>query len=193
MSAIDRASPIPLHAQFKQILLEQITCGAWEAGTRVPSEKQLETAYGLSRITVRHTLSTLVRQGVLVRVRGHGTFVAQPKLIYHLAGDIDLRNPMRQAHAEVEIRLVDSQWMAATLLVAHALNVPLHSRVFCIQRLQTVGGERIAYSYAYVSQACAQRMKVACLVDEDSLAYLRHLLHCGTGSFRGAVSKATLI
>ena len=77
---VDRASPVPLHVQLKQALRDQILGGAWAPGDLLPGENDLCQATGLSRTTVRQALSELTREGLLVRERGRGTFVAAPKL-----------------------------------------------------------------------------------------------------------------
>ncbi len=46
-----------------------------EVGEAIPSERQLSTELGVSRLTVRAALDDLAREGYLVRRRGAGTFV----------------------------------------------------------------------------------------------------------------------
>ena len=66
---------IPLYFQFylrikNDILLEEIPLGS-----KIPSLQQLIESYGVSLITVRKTMDLLEREGLIVRRRGHGTFV----------------------------------------------------------------------------------------------------------------------
>ena len=53
-------------------------------GNAIPSERQLSADLGVSRLTVRAALDDLVREGYLVRRRGSGTFVSQPKIAQEL-------------------------------------------------------------------------------------------------------------
>src|SRR6266849_6991376 len=53
-------------------------------GDAIPSERQLCVDLGVSRLTVRAALDDLVREGYLVRKRGSGTFVSQPKIAQEL-------------------------------------------------------------------------------------------------------------
>ncbi len=46
-------------------------------GDAIPSERHLSQQFGLSRMTVRQAVDTLVTDGVLVREQGRGTFVAR--------------------------------------------------------------------------------------------------------------------
>lgn len=72
---IDRRNPLPLHEQFKTILLERIRSGEFRRGDRIPPERRLEEVFGLSRTTIRQAVSELVQRGVLQRIQGKGTFV----------------------------------------------------------------------------------------------------------------------
>ncbi len=71
-------SPIPLYHQLAERLSAQIRTGELAAGARIPSEHQLVAMYGIGRPTVRQALDSLVRQGLLCRRRGSGTFVCEP-------------------------------------------------------------------------------------------------------------------
>ena len=75
---LDRASPIPLYYQLQQQLREQIRSGRLKTGDALPTEPDLVTQIGVSRFTVRQALDQLVRDGLLRRDRGRGTFVANP-------------------------------------------------------------------------------------------------------------------
>jgi GntR family transcriptional regulator len=53
-------------------------------GTAIPSERQLSADLGVSRLTVRAALDDLAREGYVVRRRGSGTYVGQPKIAQEL-------------------------------------------------------------------------------------------------------------
>ena len=53
-------------------------------GGAIPSERQLSSQLGVSRLTLRAALDDLVRAGYLVRRRGSGTFVSEPKIAQEL-------------------------------------------------------------------------------------------------------------
>ena len=60
-------------------LIEQLSIG-----DAIPSERQLSADLRMSRLTVRAALDDLVRDGLLVRRRGSGTFVGEPKIAQEL-------------------------------------------------------------------------------------------------------------
>jgi DNA-binding GntR family transcriptional regulator len=77
---LDRASPVPLYFQLAQHWQAAVEDGRIPHGTRLDNEIALSERLGLSRPTVRRALQHLVDQGLLVRRRGIGTQVVQPRV-----------------------------------------------------------------------------------------------------------------
>lgn len=77
---INRASPVPLYFQVAQHLEEAISSGRIPPGTRFDNEIVLAERLGLSRPTMRRAMQHLVDKGLIVRRRGIGTRVVQPKV-----------------------------------------------------------------------------------------------------------------
>ena len=69
----------PHYAMVKQMILGRITSGEWPPRHRVPSENELVASLGLSRMTINRALRELAADGVLLRIQGLGTFVAEGK------------------------------------------------------------------------------------------------------------------
>jgi GntR family histidine utilization transcriptional repressor len=67
----------PLYLQVKQHILDNIGSGKWGASTRVPSENDIVKTFGVSRMTANRALRELQDEGVLVRIAGVGSFVAE--------------------------------------------------------------------------------------------------------------------
>lgn len=70
-----------LYEQLRSYLLEEIQAGRLKPGDRVPSESELSAQFGVSRITSKKALETLQIEGVVVRSRGRGTFVADSPVV----------------------------------------------------------------------------------------------------------------
>lgn len=66
------SSKKPLYYQLKQTLLKWIEGGDYPPGSILPSEKQLQDSFGISRTTVRMALKELEQEGFLVRSPGKG-------------------------------------------------------------------------------------------------------------------------
>ncbi len=72
---LDRNSPVPLYVQLKELIKENILKGQWKEGEKIPAEYDLMEQYQVSRATVREAIDELVKEGLLVRKHGYGTFV----------------------------------------------------------------------------------------------------------------------
>jgi GntR family transcriptional regulator, histidine utilization repressor len=77
------------YLQVKDFILERIAGGALRAGERVPSENELTRTLTVSRMTANRALRELAADGVLVRVAGVGTFVAEQRVHAH---PLEVRN-----------------------------------------------------------------------------------------------------
>lgn len=77
---INRSSPVPLYFQVAQHLESAISSGQIPPGTHFDNEIALADRLGLSRPTMRRALQHLVDKGLIVRRRGIGTRVVQPKV-----------------------------------------------------------------------------------------------------------------
>lgn len=74
MVGLDSKSSIPLHVQLKDLLRNEILQG--DIKQKVPSERELMDRFSISRSTVRQAISELVREGVLEKIHGKGTFIS---------------------------------------------------------------------------------------------------------------------
>ena len=69
-------APTPRYVQIATYLRILIQRGNLKKGSQLPTESELCQRFGCSRTTVRQALDTLVRDGIVSRVRGAGTFVS---------------------------------------------------------------------------------------------------------------------
>ncbi len=67
----------PIYLQLERLLRTAIGEGRLGDSDALPAERDLASHYGISRITVRKALAELEREGLVVRRRGMGTFVAR--------------------------------------------------------------------------------------------------------------------
>ncbi len=72
---IDRESQQKLYVQMYAIFKEKIKGAEWPEGMQIPTEDELCRLYDISKATVRIAVSDLVREGLLRRIQGKGTFV----------------------------------------------------------------------------------------------------------------------
>ena len=73
----NRKTSIPLYVRIESLIRNRILNGQLEPGEKLPTEEELIKQFGVSQITIRGALSNLEREGLIVRNRAKGTFVAE--------------------------------------------------------------------------------------------------------------------
>jgi GntR family transcriptional regulator len=72
---VDHDEVAYLWEQVADDVRTEVESGGIVGGQRLPSEPELASLYGVSRVTVRRALQVLIEERVLTRLRGKGTFV----------------------------------------------------------------------------------------------------------------------
>lgn len=67
---------MPLYHQVEQLIRYRIATRRYAPGDQIPSEHELRKELNVSRVTVREALRELVRESLLVKVPGKGTYVS---------------------------------------------------------------------------------------------------------------------
>jgi GntR family transcriptional regulator len=151
-TTLNQADPTPRYLQVASAFRNLVQRGVLRPGEALPSERDLSAVTGFSRVTVRRAVETLLREGVLSRRHGSGTFVArrieQPLSV--LAGfSEDMRNRGSRP---------GSVWISKTLghpspKEAMALGVGPDEQVLRILRVRTADDEPLAIEIAVVPAA----------------------------------------
>ncbi len=144
-------STVPLYMQLKTILASQINRGELRPHEKLPSERQLCRDFGISRMTVRHALSSLAHGGLVYTQPGKGIFVADPRLSLNvqvsLAGWSE--DILRSGSIPSSI-LLEACLCPATLELARALHVTEGEELVRIGRLRMVDNVPLAVQTAYL-------------------------------------------
>ncbi|WP_347602482.1 GntR family transcriptional regulator [Acrocarpospora sp. B8E8] len=132
---------------MRSLLVAQIADGRLQPGQRLPSEPALAKQYGISRPTLREILSGLEADGLVRRVHGVGTFVAQkqPRVQTSLDLDIGVTEAVLAANATLGVEVVSAHEEAASSWMAAALDLKTDDRVFSVERIIRVDGVPAAH------------------------------------------------
>ncbi len=79
----------PAYQQVKAFIQQHIASGLWRPGDPVPSEAVLMQQFGISRMTVNRALRELVSEGLVTRVQGLGSFVAE---LHRISSSLTIRD-----------------------------------------------------------------------------------------------------
>jgi len=160
---LDRASPLPLYHQVKQLLLARVRAEDLAPGSRVPGDHELCRALGVSRSVVRQALAELETEGVVERVKGRGTFVARPRTSEHLVARLTgLHEEMTARGSRVTSVVRRQEVVPADGHVAAALRLEAGAPVLVLERLRHVDGEPWVLTTTHLPADVAPD-----LVDED--------------------------
>ena len=149
---LDRRSFVPLYYQLQEILKEQIESGLWQPGDPLPSEPEFAQRFGVSRVVVRQALAILEDDRQIVRIRGRGTFVAQPKLDYRAGGLSRLLATPRGP--DVVIQVLDKQTTPVERSIRSKLEAD-DEDVLRITTLLSLRGVPLAISYSFFRRVAA--------------------------------------
>lgn len=118
-------------------------------GEAIPPERQLAGDFGVSRMTLRRAIDDLVREGVLVRRQGSGTFVAEPKISQPLTMTSFSEEMRRRGHV-AGARTVDLEVVAAGPRLGRRLEISPMARVVRARRLRLADDDPMAIETLHV-------------------------------------------
>lgn len=150
-------------------------------GGAIPSERLLSVDLGVSRLTVRAALDELVREGYLVRRRGAGTFVAEPKVAKGM--DISsFSDDMRARGLTPGSRTLSLDVVPAGPRLGRILHVSPSEPVISVKRLRLADGDPMAIELLHVRESLLPALSAEDLEEHsfyDLLASRYHLAIVG--------------
>ena len=118
--ALSSASGVPFYRQIVDQIADMVRSGTLPPSSRLPSVRELARSLQVSLITIRRAYADLEAAGLLVRRRGHGTFVAS---------DVG-RAAQRQAKADAQAAIQAALDRAAQLgLSADEIETIVHNHI----------------------------------------------------------------
>jgi GntR family transcriptional regulator len=139
---------LPAYARIRDHLAARIVAREWAPGAAIPAEAELARDYDTSVNTLRRATEQLVREGLLERRQGSGTYVRRPSFDatlfrwFHFTGaDGEVTVP--------ESRIVKRTELSANQHIADKLGVPAHSSVLHMLRIRLWAGEPIVVEDLY--------------------------------------------
>lgn len=161
-----------LNGQIKQYLLSGIMGNKWKEGDKIPSEAELCTMFGASRMTANRAVKELTEQGYLVRMQGAGTFVAKTTFsatmleIRSIKQEIEARGGTHRSHV-LGIRTV-----LPTPEEAAELGVPEGRAMVLLEAVHANGDRPIQYERRFVNPDFAPGFVAQDFTDSSASEYL---------------------
>ena len=163
---LDRDSVWPLYQQLESLLRNQIDDGGLRAGDRLPTEHTLARQYGISRMTVRRAIESLVTDSILVRHPGKGTFVAGDKVPFMASTLSSFSGVMRGLGLAVTSRVIALELATPPPKVISELQLTPGDQAAYLRRVRHINGEAIAIMSSWMPASCFPALEQADLSSE---------------------------
>lgn len=170
MSRNDRArEPVPFYKQLKDKIMEDIESGKVKPGDKLPSERELAEQYGISRMTARHTLSILEREGVVERRVGAGTFISNQKIEMNFITFNSFTKSMLGKGLIPSTQKLSVYRDQAKVRLANLLKIPVGEEVIVIKRLRLANQTPVAIEESFIPYQYCPGIEV--LIEDDTSLY----------------------
>lgn len=142
-------------SKIKDYICHQIESGSWQPNEKVPSENELAEKFSVSRMTARRALQELAEQGLLLRTKGLGTFVATFKSQSSLLEIKNIADEIRdRGHKHTSLQLaLSTQTISEELAIL--LNLKPGEKVGYAELLHMENDQAIQLEQRYVNFSLA--------------------------------------
>jgi GntR family transcriptional regulator len=183
LKSIEFESPIPYYVQLINLLKGQIQQKIWKPGDKIPGEPELCELYGISRSVVRQALQELEDDGLILRRKGKGTFVAYPKIGESLAHKLTgFYHDMLERGLRPTTQVLHQRVIPAPEDISNTLEISPGTPVVDIRRLRSVNNEPIQLVTSYLPYALCPQLAEVDLTDRSLYDFLEE---CGLRITRG--------
>ncbi|WP_413375556.1 GntR family transcriptional regulator [Alkalihalobacillus sp. 1P02AB] len=160
MPGLQHDSLIPLYHQLKEVLISTISEGGWKPGDKIASENQLMEQYGISRNTVKKAIEDLVKEGVLYRVQGKGTYVAKQKLEQPLTGFYSFSKVLKEKGMNPSDIIVEVKEVEPSKEVKQALVLEEKEKVILLKRIRCANDEPIVLEESFLPKKVVGKIEL---------------------------------
>ncbi len=143
---------LPIYIQIHNDIKRNIEANRWKIGDRIPSERELSTQFGVSRMTLRQAIQTLVDEGILERRVGSGTFVANQKVQEKMSGVTGFTDLMLAQGKTPSSKVITYHTMEPSLSEMEKLKIDESQTVLRMERVRYGDEVPICFEVATVPE-----------------------------------------
>ncbi len=150
---------LPHYRQIELVLRARVP--TLRPGERLPSDSDLCREFGVSRMTARNAMQRLAEDGLVERIPGRGTFVAEPPAHRYADRLMAFSHEMERQGRAPGSRLLAREIRPATDGEARSLEVRAGDPVVLVRRLRLADGRPIAIETAVLVSRTAEAVMAA--------------------------------
>ena len=165
----------PKFAAIANFARKKVGSGAWRPGDRVPSENELSDQFGVSRMTARRALDELALDGLIVRRRGSGSYIADGNVRSSFLVIRNIAEEIAESGRAYGSRVLRHCAVRADAEVASALDLATRARVFHSLVVHLADAEPVQLEDRYVRDDVAPDYLEADLATMTPNSYLQRL------------------
>lgn len=163
-----------LHQRIRGRIEDLIRSGAWAPGRKVPSEAELMAQFDCSRMTVNKAMSALAEDGLIVRRRRAGSFVARPRVHSTVLDIPDIQGEIVARGETYRFDLLDRRRRKAKAGDAEELALAAGSELLVLRVLHVAGDRPFALEDRLISLAAVPEAADLDFAEESPGAWLLH-------------------
>lgn len=151
---------IPLYFQLEQIIKSKIITGEYMPGEQIPTEKKFCENFQVSSITIRQSILNLVKEGLLIRRPGKGTFVTEEITninTLQLSGSIN--DLIRDGLKTQEVKVLSISKIKAPMRVAKLFKIEGGGEVIQVKRTRNANNSPVSYIINYLPIEIGEKIK----------------------------------
>jgi GntR family transcriptional regulator len=182
---------VPQWRVIEQALRERIASLA--PGDVLPSDAELCAEFGVSRMTARNAMQRLSDEGLVLRIPGKGSFVAEPPTHRRADRLLTFSREMERRGRRPSSKVIAREIRPSSAAEAAALGLPVGEPVVALRRLRLADDEPIAVEHAILVEGTGQVILTADLEGgslHDALARGGYHLRRGTATIAAAAATA---
>jgi len=169
---IDKSAAEPIYQQIKKTIAQRISNGEWAAGQKLPSENELVQALNVSRMTINRALRELTQQGLINRVHGLGSFVADLPRHASLIELQDIALEVAESGKQYRSKIIVLETRKANAEIASQMQIEAGKKLFFLEAVHYQDDLPIQLESRYVNPDLVPEFILQDFNQQTSTAYL---------------------
>lgn len=139
-----------IYIQIHDEIKHQIETGLFEVGQRLPSERVMAEQFGVSRMTLRQAVTSLVEEGILTRYVGSGTYVASDRVREKMRGTTSFTEIIQNLGKTPSSKVLSYQKTKANEVECDKLQLKKGAQIIRMERIRYADDLPICYEVASI-------------------------------------------